>query len=64
MSRRDCRGYCSCKDCPQPAKGERLYTRIGGRLQGEEMEPIVMDGFWERVRAFSELRDLDRRTRG
>jgi hypothetical protein len=53
-------GYCSCADCrPKPWKMGKATAGRGGR----KPDPVDSDGFWDRVREHSELRDLDRKTR-
>jgi hypothetical protein len=53
-------GYCSCSDCaPKPWK---MGKATAGR-RGRKPDPVDSDGFWDRVREHSELRDLDRKTR-
>ena len=56
-------GYCNCADC-KADQAKRSYTAVAKRGRGGvPVDPIVLEGFWERVRAYSALRDWERRTR-
>ncbi len=55
-------GYCSCADC-KADQVKRVQRRVGRRAGPAPPRPDMGVGFWERVSAAGELRDLERKTR-